>query len=279
MHSNETLDRLWEHIDKLYETTTDLITLQNNVVQNSTDQSESAEQSKTLLDQLNQLRENLIEGRNKAKQDALKKPSKIKELSIERLNVVEPDGTVRLVLCNTKYSPGHVFDGEYFGAEDGNRSAGLYFFDDEGNECGGLIYGGEQKEDGSVNAGVSLTFDQYRQDQVVALQCFEENKQRTAGLRILDRPDIPLNEWVKQSEAIHALPDGPEKDLKRKQFEAENLTSQRAFIGKVKNTSLLSLNDDQGRTRIRLSVAPEGTAKLEFLNEKGDTTHNFPQNE
>ena len=100
-----------------------------------------------LLDQLSRLRERLNQQSKRVQQDATEKTQEasnyLKELSIERLNVIESDGTLRLVLCNTQHSPGHVMDGERFGEPEGKRSAGVYFFDNEGNECGGLIYGGD----------------------------------------------------------------------------------------------------------------------------------------
>ena len=85
-----------------------------------------------LLDQLSRLREQLNQQSNRVQQDATETTQEtsnyLKELSIERLNVIESDGTLRLVLCNTQHSPGHVMDGEIFGEPEGKRPAWNVFF-------------------------------------------------------------------------------------------------------------------------------------------------------
>ncbi len=191
---------------------------------------------------------------------------------IERLNVIESDGTLRLVLCNTQHSPGHFMDGERFGEPDGKRPAGIYFFNNEGNECGGLVHAGESNEDGSYYAGGILTFDQYRQDQVVYIDHQETNGRRSGGLNIWDRSEMPINEWAEEFQRISDLPEGPEKEAALKPLRP----AQRIFVGKENNLALVRLHDGQGRIRIRLSVEPEGTARLEFLDESGETVAHFP---
>ena len=86
------------------------------------------------------------------------------EIDVGRINVREPDGTLRLVLSSKAQFPGLYFEGKEY--EHPNRStAGLLFFNDEGTESGGLIYGGAKDADGGVDAYSHLSFDQYEQDQ------------------------------------------------------------------------------------------------------------------
>jgi hypothetical protein len=203
----------------------------------------------------------------------------VKEITVERLNVAELDGTVRLVLCNTPHSPGHFIDGKVFGKRPGEREAGVYFFDDEGNECGGLIYGGKREVDGAGSAFGSLTFDQYRQDQVIGFQHEDYNGQRLAGLRIWDRPDMPIDEQNQRFGHIFNMPDSPEKHAAIKQLrETGQLPwAQRVFVGKDWNRdAVVYLYDAQGRVRLRLCVDAEGTPKLEFLDESGAVFSRFP---
>ena len=286
MTSSETLDRVWQHIDCLYQTVGELLEVQRTTVmkiQKSdgeiSDTDRQLPDTSQLLDQLSQLREQLNQQSKRVQQDTAETTQEasnyLKELSIERLNVIESDGTLRLVLCNTKHSPGHFMDGERFGEPDGKRPAGIYFFNNEGNECGGLVHGGERNEDGSYYAGGILTFDQYRQDQVVYIHHQETNGRRSGGLNILDRPEMPINEWVEEFQRLSNLPEGPEKEAALKRLEVE---TQRVFVGKENNLALVRLHDGQGRIRIRLSVEPEGTARLEFLDESGETVAHFPQN-
>jgi hypothetical protein len=57
------------------------------------------------------------------------------EIDVERINVVERDGRVRMVIANRERSPGPLFKGKPFGYPGGTR-AGLIFYDDEGTEDG-----------------------------------------------------------------------------------------------------------------------------------------------
>src|SRR5712691_5566945 len=93
---------------------------------------------------------------------------KFGEIDVERINVVEKDGSTRLVISNKERSPGPIERGKSFGYPDGGR-AGMIFYNDEGTENGGLIFSGK-KENGKASAVGSLTFDQYEQDQTIALQ-------------------------------------------------------------------------------------------------------------
>ena len=134
MTSSETLDRVWQHIDCLYQTVGELLEVQRTTVLNIqksdeelSDTDRQLPDASQLLDQLSQLREQLNQQSKRVQQDVTETtretPNYLKELSIERLNVIESDGTLRLVLCNTQHSPGHFMDGERFGEPDGKRPA------------------------------------------------------------------------------------------------------------------------------------------------------------
>src|ERR1051325_2780338 len=64
---------------------------------------------------------------------------KFGEIDVERINVVEKDGSIRLVISNRDRSPGLMQRGEPFTPP--TRRAGLIFYNDEGTENGGLIFG------------------------------------------------------------------------------------------------------------------------------------------
>src|SRR5947208_14783185 len=94
---------------------------------------------------------------------------KFDTIDVQRINVIEKDGTVRLVISNKSRSPAPMERGQQFGYQPGNR-AGLIFYNDEGTEDGGLIFSGARDPTGKYEAVGSLTFDQYEQDQTIALQ-------------------------------------------------------------------------------------------------------------
>ena len=118
---------------------------------------------------------------------------RIDELTVQRLNVVDANGTLRFVLSNKDRMHPGVMDGVTI-----NRPrpvAGMLFFNDEGDEVGGLTYTGTDDNGRRANAG--LMFDQLKQDQTVGLTYNESNGQRSAGLQVWDRSDQPLSDLIK----------------------------------------------------------------------------------
>ena len=67
-------------------------------------------------------------------------PQKFEQINVERINLVEPDGTLRLVISNKALAPGIIIKGKEHPHPD-RKSAGMIFFNDEGTENGGLIFG------------------------------------------------------------------------------------------------------------------------------------------
>lgn len=63
------------------------------------------------------------------------------EITVHRINIVEPDGTIRLVLTNTSNSPSIYIKNKEYPHPNGRKAAGLIFFDEEGTEDGGLACG------------------------------------------------------------------------------------------------------------------------------------------
>src|SRR4030095_12471326 len=132
--------------------------------------------------------------------------NKFAEIDVERINIVEKDGNLKMVISNSERQHPGVIDGRTLSR---SRPAGMLFFNDKGDECGGLSFNGEQK-DGKSNAGALLAFDRFLQDQTVAIQYGESNGQYYAGLRVWDRPDGPLGELIDQLQAIQKITDRPQ---------------------------------------------------------------------
>ena len=56
------------------------------------------------------------------------------------------------------------------------------------------------------------------------------------------------------------------------------LTTQRLFLGKGRNnTTALILYDMKGEPRIKMSVAADGTPKLDFLDGAGKVIYSLPE--
>ena len=188
----------------------------------------------------------------------------LRELTVERLNVVEPDGRLRLVISNRQRSPGPILRGVPFGGRGGDRP-GMLFYNDEGTENGGLTLVGQQDSSG-YHAVTHLAFDQFNQDQVLYLQYSDDNGTRFAGLTVADRADENIAEFARQVDSASHLPDGPAKTKL-----LERLTgplngaprfARRVFVGRERSKSAaIELADRFGKARLRLSVDSLGSAQ------------------
>jgi hypothetical protein len=174
---------------------------------------------------------------------------KFREIDVERINIVERDGQVKMVISNRERfpDPGNVVTGK-FQKRAGLKSPGITFYNEKGDECGGLIYGSKEEADGNYVAGSLLALDKYNGDQVMGMQYEEAGSKRVVGLHVWDQPD------AEQARA-----------------------SQRVFVGRSMDRSAgVTLSDGNGRVRIRMKVAQGGEAKLEFLDESGKVLQTLP---
>jgi hypothetical protein len=203
------------------------------------------------------------------------KKASFDEITVGRINIVEPDGTLRMVLSNKTNSPGLILKGKEY-QHPNRKTAGVIFFNEEGTENGGLSFGGAKDKDGVHSSG-HLSFDQYDQDQVFTIDAGEQNGRRQSGLGIWDRGDYPIMEALEVVQRIQKLP-AAERDGELKKFRASHPgDAQRAYLGRAADRSVgLRLMDQQGRDRLRLRVDPEGTPVLQFLDAAGKVTAQLP---
>ena len=201
---------------------------------------------------------------------------KFEAIDVQRINVVEPDGTVRLVLSSKALFPGIIFKKKEYPHP--NRStAGILFYDDEGTENGGLTFGGDKDKDGKVSAYGHLSFDQYDQDQVLTLDASEDGGYRKARLSIWDRPDYSIGELLDLQARIKGMTADEQKAEYAKFFAQREKAQPRLFLGKSDNGGVsLRFNDKQGRERLIVEVTPEGAPVVRFLDENGRETARFP---
>src|SRR6476646_4945868 len=79
------------------------------------------------------------------------------EIDVERINIVEPDGKLRMVISNRPRSIGPIYKGKPFGYAGGSRP-GILFFNDAGTENGGLTFEGKRQPDGTFRAQSGFSF-------------------------------------------------------------------------------------------------------------------------
>ena len=161
------------------------------------------------------------------------------EVDVQRINVREPDGTLRMVISNHARLPGVIVRGKEPPPVD-RPYAGMLFYNEEGTENGGLVFGGHRNANGEVvDAGVALSFDRYgASSQFVQLAGVQDSKNHIVGLTLSETE-----------------PTG---------------NRRRLFIGHDKEgVASVSLMDRNGRKRIVLQVTPDGTPSISFLDADG----------
>ena len=161
------------------------------------------------------------------------------EITVHRIRVVEPDGTLRMVISNHDGLPRDSRGNRQ--GQNQRPGGGVIFYNDEGVENGGLIFGGRRAADGKiVDSGVSLSFDKYGVGgQMVQLAGVSDSANRFAGLRIKD-----------------TAVGGP--------------NTNRVWVGHTDDgAASVALMDVQGRRRIVMEVKADGSSSLTFLDANG----------
>jgi hypothetical protein len=163
-------------------------------------------------------------------------PKRFDEISVHRLNVTEPDGTLRMVISDKDRIPPVMIKGkERPEMGEARPQAGMLFYNDEGTENGGLIFSGRMNDKGKiVNSGAALSFDRYGAGETVQLAGVDDDQNHFAGLQI------------------------------------NGAGGQRLWAGRDRNgLASLSLAGEDGKERIRLQVTADGKGSIAFLDAKG----------
>ncbi len=161
------------------------------------------------------------------------------EITVQRIKVVEPDGTLRMVISNKAKLPGVISGGKEEHQED-RPYAGMLFYNNEGSENGGLVFGGHKNERGEVvESGGSLSFDKYDANQIVQLAGVEDKEDKFAGLAVSES-------------------------------EPKGKSPRRIWVGRgADGVATVALMDGNGRKRLLLEVPAEGTPRIALLDQNG----------
>jgi hypothetical protein len=200
---------------------------------------------------------------------AAPKKASLEQLDVQRINLVEPDGTLRMVISDKARFPGFIVKGQDHPHP--RPQAGMLFYNDEGTENGGLIFGGHRDKDGNiVDSGGSLTFDKYEQDQLVQLMGVHDRDGHQAGLIVSDRPDRPALQDMQEYPKIGAKPVAEREKLMRERNESAYYGAPRITVARGDDgVAKISLRDALGHPRIVMGVAADGTSSLKFLDAEG----------
>lgn len=196
----------------------------------------------------------------------------LEQLDVQRINVREPDGTLRLVVSNANKAPGVFIKGKEYPHPD-RKDAGMIFFNDEGTENGGLIFGGEKSQDGTKSSHGHLSFDAYEQDQTLVLDAHQAGDKRYTTIRFIDYPDYSILEEIQLTNSIKNLPNDQQQAKLKAFHDAHGARTTRMLLGRDEdNCVVLALSDAQGHPRIEMKVAPDGTPSFQMLDGSGKIT-------
>jgi hypothetical protein len=198
------------------------------------------------------------------------------EVTVQRINVVEPDGTLRMVISDKALLPGIIIKGQEHPHP--NRStAGILFFNDEGTENGGLSFGGSKDKTGQGISSGHLSFDAYEQDQYFSIDAGQRGDKTSQSLTLVDRPDYPIGDLVAVTDRIRNLPAEQKKVEMAKFTDAHTPPRQRLYLGRSSDKSVaLKLKDVDGHDRIVVQVAADGSPVIQFLDPKGTVISQLP---
>src|SRR5438270_3730694 len=178
-----------------------------------------------------------------------RKATTFDEITVQRINIVEPDGTLRTIISNKSAAPGLFVKGKESARED-PPTAGMIFLNDEGSEIGGLIFGGSKDSHGKIESHGHLSFDQYMASEIFSVEAYEQDNERSSRLKIFDWRERP----------------------------GEN-SQTRLVLGKTPDRAVgLGLKDSHGRDRILLRIKADDSPELLFLDSKGKVVSRLPAN-
>ncbi len=205
-------------------------------------------------------------------------PQRVNVLDAQTINIREKDGTLKAVLSN---SAGFTSMGGDRARQGGVKFSGLMFYNQEGEEEGGLVYSGKAIP-GGQDADVTLTFDQYRQDQNIYLHHEEHKDARTHtiddGLTIISRPDhTGVREEYGVYAAMEKLTGEQRDDLQLKSLQEGKISTRRLFVGDRHGVKDDAHYDDAGvfirnrwgRDAIKLYVDYDNKPHFEVYDARG----------
>ena len=197
-------------------------------------------------------------------------------ITVRRINVVEPDGTVRLTISNRADFPGAWRHKKEEPRPDRRDAAGMLFMSEEGTELGGMIWGASEMPDGTIQNHFHLSADQYEENQILAIDAGQQGKEKFSRMSFVDQGDFPVDEKRREQERIEQLPVGERQKAWDQFFSTHRHDVKRVMIGRFPDGSAgLNLLDHEGRLRIVLAVQPDGAPVLQFMDRDGKVIRSF----
>jgi len=165
-------------------------------------------------------------------------------VTAQRINIVDPDGTMRMAITNQARPPELIYRGETYPERSIDGLTGIVFYEDDGDETGGI--------------GVARLGDK-RQTMFI----FDYTHQLTDGIGILKQEKLDGSGWRSGLFLRDRRPFKPGM--------IENSQGvERVWLSNEDKNASLVISDPQGRPRIRIAVDAKGEPVIEILDEEGN---------
>lgn len=213
------------------------------------------------------------------------KNKQFEEITTERINIVNEDGKRVIAISNKERIAPPVVNGKEYPVEfsEGREyMAGMIFFNEEGDEMGGLTFNSFKMPNGKVAGVGHLSFDRFKDNQVVALQYIENRDGVKSGLAMYNRPgDGTFPKYFELLEEINSKNTSAErlkqiKDSIKLISEKKMLGGETIFLGNKNKIPQLVMKDETGHIRVRLYVDKKNVARLQFFDDKGELVEEYP---
>jgi len=162
-------------------------------------------------------------------------------ITVQRINVADPDGTTRLVIANSARLPGAIIHGKEY-PRSINDAAGVLFLDTKGEETGGIALSKLRDND-------------------VAMLAFDYTHQLTDGIRIWKQESVDGANWRAAFDIFDRRPYTGAVESSQ--------GVQRIALADENQKAELLIADPQGRPRIRIGVDKAGEPSIVMLSPEG----------
>jgi len=210
---------------------------------------------------------------------SVSKNAKFDDIDVKRINVKDDDGKLRMVISNKDRQHFGISDGKPIERKNGRPTPGIIFFNELGDEMGGLVIG----NNGGKGHFGSFTFDKVKGDQTIGFRHLEgDNGTYESGLIVWQQPNIPQSQIDANYDLVRKITDKAERAKAWQKLVDNNEVPHvpRLFVGKERNenATVIRMADIKGKDRIIMSVAANGTPKLDFFDENGKVIYSLPEN-
>lgn len=206
-------------------------------------------------------------------------------IDVERINIVESDGTVKMIITNVAQFPnGETTINDITVNRNRKKRSGMLYFNEDGLECGGLIYDGTKNEKGH-NSGLSLTYDRYDGDQVMQLLTTDvargDERRVSSALIFNDRTaNLSRQKTDKILAEIDSIKDKKLRRQKYQEYADQGVIggTRRIMLGKTRGQSNgLFLFGNDGKRRGNFYIDKNNNVKLEVYDDKGEVINSWPE--